>query len=87
MRVSRLAALALAGMMLPAVVAVSPAPAAAQQPWCAVYASAMGRTLNCAFRTREQCLAGVRGVGTCEPISSDNSPGTAPSQGRRQRHH
>jgi Protein of unknown function (DUF3551) len=87
MRQLRLVAVALAAVALPAVLAASPAAADEHQPWCAVYPSDMGRTLNCAFGTREQCLAGVAGIGTCEPNRSSNSRRKAPGRDHRRRQH
>jgi Protein of unknown function (DUF3551) len=36
--------------------------------WCAVYGGSMSGSSNCGFRTRQQCMATVSGIGgSCEP--------------------
>jgi len=77
----------LAGMALPAMLAASTAAFAREDaPWCAIYPTDMGRTANCSFQTRAQCLAGVRGIGTCEPNGSSASQSkTSHGDGHRRR--
>jgi len=51
-------------------------------PWCAVYGGSMSGSSNCGFRTRQQCMATVSGVGgSCEPNQFYNPHGS-----RRGRH-
>lgn len=48
-------------------------------PWCAVYGGDMSGASNCGFRTWEQCMATVRGVGGfCEPNQFYNPRRRAP---------
>lgn len=81
MRIKHLGIMALAMLAMPAAASA----AAENQPWCAIYPTDMGRTANCAFLTREQCLAGVSGIGTCEPNRSYKSHRKPPGRDRRHR--
>jgi len=37
-------------------------------PWCAVYGGSMSGSSNCGFKTLQQCMATVSGVGgSCQP--------------------
>ena len=72
-----------------AVPAVSPMTAYAQQqpypydhyPWCAVYGGSMSGSSNCGFKTWQQCMATVSGIGgSCEPNQFYN-----PGPGKRGR--
>jgi hypothetical protein len=76
----------LAAIVLPAMLAASTGAFAREDaPWCAVYPTDMGRTASCSFQTRAECLAGVRGIGTCEPNSSSHAKATH-SDRRHSRH-
>src|SRR6185295_10616051 len=60
----------------------SPAQAAPYDPypWCAAYGGSWSGTSNCGFKTLQQCMATVSGIGgSCEPNQFYN-PGRA---GRR----
>jgi hypothetical protein len=68
----------LAGCLLTATLV---APVSAQKydpyPWCAVYGGSMSGSSNCGFRTRQQCMATVSGVGgSCEPNQFYNPHGS-----------
>jgi Protein of unknown function (DUF3551) len=57
-------------LLLLAVLACSSAQAAPYDPnpWCAVYGGSWSGTSNCGFRTLQQCMATVSGMGgSCEP--------------------
>lgn len=66
-----------------AVPSVAPTRADAQQPypydpypWCAVYGGSMSGSSNCGFKTWQQCMATVSGVGgSCEPNQFYNPRG------------
>jgi|SRR5262245_21780624 len=46
-------------------------------PWCAVYGGSMSGSSNCGFRTWQQCMATVSGVGgSCEPNQFYNPGGS-----------
>jgi len=87
MRLFAVGTVLLAGLALPGVLAASTAALAREDaPWCAVYPTDMGRTASCSFQTRAQCLAGVRGIGTCEPNGSSASQSkTSHGDGHRRR--
>jgi hypothetical protein len=45
-------------------------------PWCAVYGGRAGGASNCGFRTWEQCMATVSGIGGfCQPNQFYNPRG------------
>jgi len=86
MRLSPLAALAVAVPVLMA----SPAGAYEKPydpyPWCAVYGGDMGGASNCGFLTIEQCRATVSGIGgSCEPNQFYN-PGRPAVHHRKRKH-
>jgi Protein of unknown function (DUF3551) len=83
MGIMRLATAALAVLALTSL--SSAAVAAQDAAWCAIYPTDMGRTSNCAFSTRAQCMAGVGGIGTCQPNGSHHARSKAPHNDRR--HH
>jgi hypothetical protein len=69
--------------------AASPTRAYAQAydpyPWCAVYGGSMSGSSNCGFRTWQQCMATVSGVGgSCEPNQFYNPQGSR-KRGRASR--
>jgi hypothetical protein len=54
-------------------------------PWCAVYGGSMSGSSNCGFRTWQQCMATVSGIGgSCEPNQFYN-PGGSRKRGRAAR--
>ncbi len=87
MRLFAVATALMTVMALSAMLAASTAAFAREDaPWCAIYPTDMGRTANCSFQTRAQCLAGVRGIGTCEPNGSSASQSkTSHGDGHRRR--
>ena len=53
-------------------------------PWCAVYSGRMGGASNCGFRTWQQCMATVSGIGGfCSPNQFYN-PRPAASRSRKR---
>jgi len=81
----RFAAIAPAALALTSLLAASPAAADDNSPWCAVVATDMGRTAQCAYHSRAQCRAAIGGVGSCQPNRSSHARGKAPD--RRHRRH
>ena len=63
----RLATFVFAGLMVPAILAPSSAPAYEMPydpyPWCANYGGDASGSSNCGFLTLEQCRATVSGIG------------------------
>ena len=54
-------------------------------PWCAVYGGRGGGGTNCGFRTWQQCMATVSGIGGfCEPNQFYNPRGAAERPRKRQ---
>lgn len=54
-------------------------------PWCAVYGGSMSGSSNCGFKTWQQCMATVSGVGgSCEPNQFYNPQGSR-KRGRTSR--
>jgi len=54
-------------------------------PWCAVYGGRGGGGTNCGFRTWQQCMATVSGVGgSCEPNQFYNPRGASERPRKRQ---
>ena len=54
-------------------------------PWCAVYGGRSGGGTNCGFRTWQQCMATVSGIGGfCEPNQFYNPRGAAERPRKRQ---
>jgi hypothetical protein len=46
-------------------------------PWCAVYGGSMSGSSNCGFKTWQQCMATVSGIGgSCEPNQFYNPQGS-----------
>ena len=75
-------------VIVPAVLTQTPTNALPNDPypWCAVYGGSMSGSSNCGFKTLQQCMATVTGVGgSCQPNQFYN-PGrsgkraTAPRQ-------
>lgn len=58
-------------LLLLAMLAYSPSAYAAPYdpyPWCAVYGGSWSGVSNCGFKTLQQCMATVSGIGgSCEP--------------------
>lgn len=58
-------------LLLLAMLAYSPSAHAAPYdpyPWCAVYGGSWSGASNCGFKTLQQCMATVSGIGgSCEP--------------------
>jgi hypothetical protein len=84
----RLATFVLAGLVVPAALAPSSAPAYEMPydpyPWCAVYSGDGGGGTNCGFLTIEQCRATVSGIGGfCAPNQFYN-PGRPAARGRNR---
>ena len=66
-------------LILLAMLACSSAQAAPHDPypWCAAYGGSWSGTSNCGFKTLQQCMATVSGIGgSCEPNQFYN-PGRA----------
>ena len=80
----RFAIVALAGLTLATVLAALPAVADDNSPWCAVVATDMGRTAQCAYSSRAQCKAAIGGIGSCQPNQSHNARSKAPDHRRRR---
>ena len=54
-------------------------------PWCAVYGGRGGGGTSCGFRTWQQCMATVSGIGGfCEPNQFYNPRGAAERPRKRQ---
>jgi hypothetical protein len=54
-------------------------------PWCAVYGGSMSGSSNCGFKTLQQCMATVSGIGgSCEPNQFYN-PGRSGRRGKAAR--
>lgn len=54
-------------------------------PWCAVYGGRGGGGTNCGFRTWQQCMATVSGIGGfCEPNQFYNPRGAGERPRKRQ---
>ena len=54
-------------------------------PWCTVYGGRGGGGTNCGFRTWQQCMATVSGIGGfCEPNQFYNPRGAAERPRKRQ---
>ncbi len=83
----RFAIPALAGLMLLAMPAPSPAAEAENGAWCASYQTDMGRTTSCAFSTRAQCQAAVGGIGSCQRNGSHHARSTASGHDRQRHRH
>ena len=84
----RLPSILLAAFILP----VTSAPVWAQgqpfpydpYPWCAVYTGRGGGASNCGFRTWDQCMATVSGIGGfCQPNQFYNPRG-GPQRSRKK---
>jgi hypothetical protein len=85
----RLASILLATLIVP--VTLTSASAQGQPypydpyPWCAVYGGRGGGGTNCGFRTWQQCMATVSGIGGfCEPNQFYNPRGAAERPRKRQ---
>lgn len=85
----RLPSILLAVFILPATLA----PASAQgqpfpydpYPWCAVYSGRGGGASNCGFRTWDQCMATVSGIGGfCQPNQFYNPRGGSQRSRKKQ---
>jgi hypothetical protein len=83
----RLASILLATLIVPATLALAqgqPYPYD-PYPWCAVYGGRGGGGTNCGFRTWQQCMATVSGIGGfCEPNQFYNPRGAAERPRKRQ---
>lgn len=54
-------------------------------PWCAVYGGSFSGSSNCGFKTLQQCMATVSGIGgSCEPNQFYN-PGHSGRRGKAAR--
>ena len=54
-------------------------------PWCAVYGGSFSGSSNCGFKTLQQCMATVSGIGgSCEPNQFYN-PGHSGRSGKAAR--
>jgi hypothetical protein len=54
-------------------------------PWCAVYGGSWSGASNCGFKTLQQCMATVSGIGgSCEPNQFYN-PGRSGRRGKAAR--
>ena len=84
----RTAVIALGLLVVPVFVHAQPRPYQPPYdpyPWCAVYGVSMSGSTNCGFRTWQQCMATVSGIGgSCEPNQFYNPQGRTERQRRRQ---
>ena len=84
----RTAVIALGLLVVPVFVHAQPRPYQPPYdpyPWCAVYGGSMSGSSNCGFKTLQQCMATVSGIGgSCEPNQFYN-PGRSGKRTRAAR--